>query len=358
MRILLRLILVLAVLTIVYVIGIYVEIPYNIRTKGIIMPAREWRLERLPDGTILNSQINNLTNRITYYSVLEFQRGDHAELMVNEKVFAGTTINQGDTIGFIRSYEEERRLLGLQMSLAEQEGLLKVSLSGEKQEEINAAREKLVLAEQEFETQEKLMARMESLWENGVIADEAWERARNEYIIKRQNINIARSVLEMVSTGAKPEERELIETNIRSFKRQIEQTENRIAAFNIISPMHGTIIREQRTNPASESIIRVACMDSMIVTLPVDFHLLPYIKPGNPVNLRINSGRTVYPARIINIDNTIHYLDRRQNIFVTAIADNNPERFMPNMLVQAEIVGGSVSTRDYLLRIFKGVFEN
>jgi hypothetical protein len=99
-------------------------------------------------------------------------------------------------------------------------------------------------------------------------------------------------------------------------------------------------------------------MDSMIITLPVDFYLLPYIKTGNPVNLRINSGRTVYPARIINIDNTIHYLDRRQNIFVTAIADNNPGRFMPNMLVQAEIVGGTVSVGDYMKRVFKGVFEN
>jgi hypothetical protein len=358
MRIFFRLILVLAVLTVLYAVGRYVEIPYNIRTKGIIMPAREWRLERLPDGTILNSQLNNLTNRITYYSVLEFQRGDHAEFVINEDVFTRTAISLGDTIGYIRSYEEERRLLGLQMALAEQEGLLKVSLSGEKQEEINAAREKLVLAEQEYETQEKLMARMESLWENGVIADEARELARNEYIIKRQNINIARSVLEMVSSGAKPEQRELIETNIRSYRRQIEQTENRISAFNILSPLSGTIIREQRTNPASEQIIRVACMDSMIITLPVDFYLLPYIKTGNPVNLRINSGRTVYPARIINIDNTIHYLDRRQNIFVTAIADNNPGRFMPNMLVQAEIVGGTVSIGDYMQRIFKGVFEN
>lgn len=358
MRILFRLILVILALTVIMAVAYYVEIPYNIRTKGIVMPVREWRIERLSDGTILNSQINNLSNRITYYSVLEFQRGDHAEFLINEKVFTASMINPGDTIGYIRSYEEERRLLGLQTALAEQEGLLRVSLSGEKQEEINAAREKLVLAEQEHETQKRLMARMESLWENGVIAEEAWELARNDYLARRQNVNIARSVLEMVSTGAKPEERDLIETNINSYKRQIEQTENRIAAFNILAPISGTIIREQRTNPDSEPIIRVACMDSMIVTLPVEFYQLPYINNGSVVNVRINSRRTVYPARIINIDNTIHYLDRRQNIFVTAVVENNPERFMPNMLVQAEIVGGRISMRDYLTRMFKVVFEN
>ena len=358
MRSLFRVILVFLALTAIMAVAYYVEIPYNIRTKGIMMPVREWRIERLSDGTILNSQYNNLTNRITYYSVLEFQRGDHAEFLVNEKVFSGNRINPGDTIGYIRSYEEERRLLGLQTALAEQEGLLKISLSGEKQEEINAARERLVLAEQEYETQKKLMARMEALWENGVIAEEAWELARNEYLIKRQNINIARSVLEMISTGVKPEERELIQTNINSYKRQIEQTENRIAAFNILAPISGTIIREQRTGSDGEPIIRVACMDSMIVTLPVEFYQLPYIDNGSVVNVRINSRRTVYSARIINIDNTIHYLDRRQNIFVTAVVENNPERFMPNMLVQAEIVGGRISMRDYLNRMFKVIFEN
>jgi hypothetical protein len=358
MKILFRLVLIFLILVILAVAAFYIEIPYNINTRGIVMPAREWNLVRLSDGTILNTAKNNITNKISYYSVLEFQRGDHAEFIANMRVFSGNTINIGDTVGYIRSFEEERRLLGLQSALEEQKGLLKISLSGEKHEEVNAARERLVLAEHEYETQGKLMARIESLWENGVIADEAWELARNEYLVKRQNINIARSVLEMVSTGAKPEERELIETNIRSYNRQIEQTKNRIAAFNILAPISGTIIREQSSSPGIDPIIRVACLDTMIVTLPVELYQLSYIDNGNMVNLRINSGRTVYPAKIINVDNTIQYLDRRQNVFVTAAVENNTGRFMPNMLLQAEIVGGTISLRDYLSRTFKVVFEN
>jgi multidrug efflux pump subunit AcrA (membrane-fusion protein) len=358
MRILFRLILVILVLTVIMAIAYYVEIPYNIRTKGIVMPVREWRIERLSDGTILNSQLNNLTNRITYYSVLEFQRGDHAEFLINEKVFAASRVNPGDTIGYIRSYEEERRLLGLQTALAEQEGLLRrFPFRGKSRKRSMPQGRGWCWPSRNTRPQKRLMARMESLWEQGVIAEEAWELARNDYLTRRQNVNIARSVLEMVSTGVKPEERELIETNIISYKRQIEQTENRIAAFNILAPISGTIIREQRTDPGSEPIIRVACMDSMIVTLPVEFYQLPYIDNGSVVNVRINSRRTVYPARIINIDNTIHYLDRRQNIFVTAVVENNPDRFMPNMLVQAEIVGGTeYPYGDYLNRMFKGGF--
>lgn len=358
MRLLFRVIPVLLIIILVSTIAYYVEIPYNINTKGIMIPAREWNLERLSDGSILNSDKNHITNKISYYSVLEFQRGDHAEFIVNEKVFSGKSISRGDTVGFIRSYEEERRLLGLRTDLEEQKGLLNISLSGEKQEEINAAREKLALAEQEYETQKRLVARMEALHNTRVIADEAWELAQNDYLVKKQNINIARAELERVSTGAKPEERELIRTNINSLERQIEQTENRIAAFNILAPFTGTIIREQRPESGSQSIIRVADLERMVVTFPVEYYQLNYIENGNLVNLRINSQRTPYPATIIDKDNTIQYIDRRQNVYITAVVENNPGSLMPNMLVNAEIVGESISVRDYISRLFKVVFEN
>ena len=358
MKILFRLVLILVIFSALYALSIYVEIPYNINTKGVIMPVREWRLVRLPDGTILNTEKDNLANRITNYSVLEFRRGDLAEFVANEKVFSQRTVSKGDTVGYIKSFEEEQRLLELYSGLQEQRGLLRVYLSGEKEEEINAARERLLLAEQEYETQKKLMARMQSLHETGVIADEAWELAWNDYQVKRQNMNIALSTLEIISTGAKPEEIELVRTNISSYEKQIAQTRKRIDAFNIKAPFSGTILRQQAPEPDGESIIRVAGTDRLIVSLPVDLYQLAYIENGNPVNLKINSGRRTFKAHVHNVDNTVHFIDMRQKVFVTAIVEEEPDRFLPNMLVQAEIVCQSVSVRDYLKRLFSVVFEN
>ena len=322
------------------------------------MPVKEWKLDRLSDGTILNTKKNNLTNRISYYSVLEFQRGDHARFIINERILSGKTINEGDTIGHIRSYEEERRLLTLMSELEKQKRLLQISLSGEKQEELNAAREKLILTEREYETQKKLVARMEILHVTGVIADEEWELALNDFLVKEQNMIIARSTMEVVSTGAKPEEQELIRANINSCQKQIRQIENRIDAFNILAPFSGTIIRRQGNEPDNESIIRIADMNRMVVTLPVELYQLAYIENGNPVNLKIDSERRNYRAKVIDVDNTVQFMDQRQNIFITAIVEEEPERLLPNMLVQAEIVCGKVSVRDFLKRMFKEVFEN
>jgi hypothetical protein len=54
----------------------------------------------------------------------------------------------------------------------------------------------------------------------------------------------------------------------------------------------------------------------------------------------------------------VHYIDRRQNIFVTAVVENNPGSLLPNMLVQVEINGETISAWDYFRRVFRGVFEN
>ncbi len=345
-------------LLILAVVAVYVEIPYNINTRGVVVPVSEWRLDRLGDGTILNTKKDNLNNRISYYSVLEFQRGDHAEFVMNPGILDGYRVEKGDTVGRIRSFEEERRLLTLQSQLEEQRRLLGISLSGEKEQAINAAREKLLLAEKEYDTQQRLVARMKTLWEMNVIADEEWELALNEYLIKEQNVSIARSEMEIVSTGAKPEEQALIRSNINSFERQIEQTLERIDAFNILAPVSGTVIRQQTPEIDVESIIRVADLNRMIVTLPVELFQLVYIENGNHVNLRINSGRRNYSARIIGIDNTVQFINQKQNVFLTAVVEEEPQRFMPNMLVQAEIVCGEVSAWDYFKRMFKVVFEN
>jgi hypothetical protein len=340
-------------------VSAYIKIPYNINTKGVVVPVKEWSLTRLPDGTIVNTEKDNLTNRITYYSVMEFQRGDHAEFIVNEKVFSGSHVSKGDTIGYIRSYEEEKRLLELTGGLEEQIGVLQVYLTGEKQEEVDVAMERVILAEQEYEIQKKFLERAQILYETGVIAAEEWELQLNEYQVKRQNMNIARSVGEALASGSKQEEIDLVRNNIRFYERQIEQAEKRIDAFNIVAPFSGTIAREQMQEQIDiESLMRVVNMEVMLVRLPVELYQLDYIENGDQINLQLNSARQTYQAKVIEVDNTVQFIDQRQNVFITALVDENSDRFIPNMLVEAEIECGELSSWNFMKRMFKIVFEN
>jgi hypothetical protein len=359
MKILLRLSLLIVVLVVLTAGAAFIKIPYNINTKGVVVPLKEWSLTRLSDGTILNTEKSNLTNRISYFSVMEFQRGDHAEFIVNEKVFNGSHVTMGDTVGYIRSFEEEKRLLELTGGLEEQRGVLQVYLTGEKQEEVDVAMERVILAEQEYEIQKKFLARYQTLYETGVISDEEWELALNDYQVKRQNMNIARSVGEALAAGSKKEEIDLVRNNIRFFERQIEQAEQRIDAFTIIAPFTGTITREQINEQIDmESLIRVVNTEVLIVRLPVDLYQLDYIDNGNQINLLMNSGRNSYKATVIEVDNTVQFIDQRQNVFITAIVEESIDRFIPNMLVEAEIECGDLSAWNFMKRMFTIVFEN
>lgn len=355
----LRLSLFLLVIVILAALSSYIKIPYNINTKGVVVPVKEWSLTRLTDGTILNTEKNNLTNRISYFSVMEFQRGDHAEFILNEKVYNGSRVSKGDTIGYIRSYEEEKRVLELTGALEEQKGVLQVYLTGEKQEEVAVARERAILAEQEFETQKKFLARAQILYETGVISDEEWELQLNEYQVKRQNMNIARSESDALASGSKQEEIDLVRNNIKFFERQIEQAGKRIDAFNIVAPFSGTIAREQIQVPTeTETLIRVIDTGMLLVRLPVELYQMGYIENGNRINLQVNSGRLTYEAKVIEVDNTVQFIDQRQNVFITALVEKSTEMFIPNMLVEAEIECGDLSALNFMKRIFKIVFAN
>ena len=358
MKILIKLVLVCAVISALYIITGFIKISYNISSKGIIIPLREWRIERLSGSILLSTEKDNMMNRISGFSVIEFQRGDHAEFLSGGMALSGNKINKGDTVGYIVSPEEERRLLVLNSQLEEQKRSLQVALTGEKEEQIKAAREGFILAEKEYETQRKLAARMKNLHESGVIADEAWEIAMNEYQVKKQNMHIARSVLDDIASGVKPEELELIRTNIKSLQKQVDQTKKRLDAFNITAPFSGTVISQLSSGINSELIIQLADMNELIIRIPVELYQLEYIRIGNEVRFGLNSGGQKYYANVAAIDNSVQHIDQKQHVFVSAILKNEPDIFFPNMRVKTDIICGQITVRDILKRMFKLISEN
>jgi hypothetical protein len=96
----------------------------------------------------------------------------------------------------------------------------------------------------------------------------------------------------------------------------------------------------------------------LLVRLPVELYQMGYIENGNRINLQVNSGRLTYEAKVIEVDNTVQFIDQRQNVFITALVEKSTEMFIPNMLVEAEIECGDLSALNFMKRIFKIVFAN
>jgi hypothetical protein len=341
------------------VAGYYLlEISYTVQSRGIVLPLKEWSLKKSGDGTLVTVFKDNLKSTVTSFSITEFQRGELAGFRVNDEVLNKDYVNIGDTIGIVNSSEEERRYVELLAELQVQKSLLQVHSTGEKPETVQMAYEAMIRADHEYETQKKVTERNEILFNEKFISAEEYELSYNEYLVKKHNRNIARSNFEAVSTGAKEEQLNYLMATINALELQINQAEERMRSFHIISPVNGMVVGRRGSVVNEESVIIIVDNSQRLVVFPVEVHQLPYIETGQQVVLKSGSYGFSLNANIISVDNFVQMVDQRQNIFITALIEENGPEIIPGMIVDATVKCGMVSVKEYFKRLFRIVYAN
>jgi hypothetical protein len=336
----------------------YMKLPYNISSRGLIMPVKEWSLKRSTDGTLISMYKDYERNLTTHFSVTEFQRGDLVEFIINKDLVPDKLIHIGDTIGIIRSMEEERRLVELMAELQVQKSLLRVHSTGEKPESVKMAYEAIIKAEHEYKTQKKVTERNEILFNDDVIPEEEYELSLNEYLVKKQNLSIAQSNYEAVSTGAKPEQLDFINASIRSLELQIENSNERLQSFNLISPINGILMGRRGTQNNEETVVNIADLSQFIVVLPIEFFQVPHIKTGQEVSLKMDSYGISISAEIVGINNVVQMVEQRQNVFVTARINDDRHDIIAGGIADATVRCGLIPASEYFKRLFRIVYAH
>lgn len=337
----------------------YITIRYPLTGQGIVYAGYEWTLGKTIDGNLINSLRDNFNNSVTQYRVNEFQRGDIAEFKLQGEILSKDFISSGDTVGFIHSGNDVSRLLELEGELLSQQKLLDFYASGEKPEEIQAAYDRMILARQQFENQEKIFNRNKALFERGHISEEEFELSQTDYQISYQNYLIAKSEHESLQSGAKPEQLELIRANIRSLEQNIGHLKSLIDEFNIISPISGKIIRKQGNTPEFEVILRIADTSSLVVIIPMELYNIPYLEQGQTVHVISPINGTKIPATIKSFDNSTHNINQSQYVFVSVIIDSDDALgIMPDMRVEVSLRSDPVNLIEYARRFMNEVYNN
>ena len=335
-----------------------IHIPYNVRSQGIVYPIREWVLTKADEGLLTHTLHDHFNQAVSYHAITEFQRGDHGEFVLHEDVFLKDRIMENDTIGYLRSNEEQRLLMELSGQLEVNRRMLEVYATGERPEDVAVARERMNLARSEYETQLKLMERADRLLKEEVISPQDHELARNAFEIKRLAFEIARSEYEAIQAGAKPEQLELARAEIRSLESQIDQINARLDAFIIRAPFSGIILREGPDMDTTGRIVRVADNTAYIAVIPVETHYLPYLSTGQKITLTPEAREQPVMATIEAIGNSVQVINRRQNVFITAVLDEHPAYIFPKMRIRAEINTGKITPREYAARLIKTIYAN
>ncbi len=337
------------IILVLYFFGYNPSFVFSTKTKLIIHPTQEWELVRTIDGNLISIQKNHLKNYVNSYAVTEFQRGDAVKFVLNTKIFDQDVIHKGDTIGYVYSNEEQRRLIQLKGELGVLNAELEFHTTGQKPEDVELAKRNLDLALQEFETQRKLMARSEALISDLVISKEQYDIDFNALKVKELSVELARANLASIDTGEKPEMEKLIRSKIEALSNEIGQIQNRLDLLTVVSPIRGILSIDHKSlmtiplNENVETIVKIIDIEKPIGLMPIRVAHRSAISNGAEVKLRKddNKGRVVLINNIAQISIGSPYM-----FYVVELEKNNNYTYGESQ--DAAVYGSEIPFRTFL----------
>ena len=340
-----------AIIAIILFIVLPINLPYSIEVPGKVLPQKEWILSKSNNGMIVTQLVNNKTGLSEDYFVTQFERGDAVKLELNSNR-NNFSVSKNDTIGIIHSNEIDRRLVQLRGKLAETKASLKINLTGNKKSIIKAAEQKLAYEKEKSSEQKKILARLKAMYEKELISLEEYEIAQNESNLNDINIAIAEAQLEAVKTGQKPEQIQLIKSQILSIEDEITTLEGRLSNFVIISPIDGTVNQIVK----SDTILFVADTSGYVILMPVNIKEKEYLDRDVTIDLQLPFSNNITEANFLGLDNKVQIFNGTQVILAKAIVDKDKINFLPGMYVQCKLHLGSVSIKERINKIFTRIF--
>lgn len=296
----------------------FLTIEYKIYSRGLVIPAKEWVLTRSSDGNFVTSFKDNIKGVNTSFNVTEFSRGDVVEVSLSSKFLEDNLVLKGDTIGFVNSNEEQRRLRELEDDLQVLKAELIFFTTGQKPEDRDITRERLRLAHADLETENLLFQRNLKLFQDSVITKQEIEILENTLRVKEIEVLIRDAEYRSTITGEKPEQEKLIESKIIQIENQISKIQERLGNFIIVAPFDGVLVQNSLETPGMMKII-VYEKNKMVSLIPVDIFDKKYLSMENLVKINLRSIDKELNAEILKIDNVIQRINQRQVFFITAI---------------------------------------
>lgn len=327
------------------------DLTYSVRTRAVVKAKVEWEIFRNSEGSISSLLRNNLTGSISSYGNTEFRRGDVMKFEMLPGLYEGGYVEKGDTIGYLYSNDEQMRLIEMKGELKVLESQLKYYTAGQKPEDVVKAEREVDLANQELETQRKLMKRTEMLMKDSVISVQQYEMDLNELKVKALRKTLAEAALNSIKAGDKPEQIELIHSRISALRQQIKQVENRLEYMTLISPLPGMIVLE-RNFDNQDMLLKVIDTSNYIGVAPLLLQDREYITEGSEVHIITQLYEKTPCGFIKDFNNVSEIVDGQGVVFFTIQFDKSLPILFPGNFIEIEVKGVGLRPIQYMAKSF------
>jgi putative peptide zinc metalloprotease protein len=258
-------------------------------------------------------------------------------LSITPAVREGDMVRSGELIARISSSELQADLAESRAGLDRAESQLELLKKGPRPEEISQVEDLIEQVRMKLKKSDADLSRSEELAAKGMIPAEQLEEAKTSNEVLKSEVEFYKKQKTLLKQGARPEELEIAEAEIRAIQAKIDRLETQLAAENIISPINGVVTSVK----TGSEIMQVARTDTMRVRIPVPEKEISPVIPGRSVRFRTRS----YPG--VTFDGEVTIVAEQteegqlQPIFVvTAVAPNIDGLLKPGMTGHAKIYCG------------------
>jgi hypothetical protein len=319
---------------------------YRLDTEATLFGVKEWELLRTIDGNLITVERNHEKGLVDQYGVTEFQRGDVVHFMIHPTLQYQSEVKAGDTIGFVYSNEEQRRLKELEGQYEVLKSEYQFHTTGQKPEDELLSRRELSMAQQALTTQQKLLERSEWLFRDSVISLQQYELDVNEYRIKELAVKVAEARLASVTTGEKVEQALWIASRMSLIEGQIAQIRERLSFFTVLSPINGTLIRQWADK--EEVLVKIVDFSSYVVRIGVRSAERHLFEQGSRFVLSNYSDS----GSIISVGNVEHRSINGHQIYLTEVLSGKDNPYIYGHQTAVRIYGKPLNVRQFIYVMF------
>ncbi len=337
---------ILAVIILVFIAASVISFPHSIQLYGKLVPMQRWVLMRTEDGQVTYMTVNYLTGMQESFYANQMERGEIVKFHLLPGLAGRERVVYQDTLAVMTSSEANERLAQLQgerdMAIAN----LIAARSGEKQSVVDTYRHRLEQARSIAEEKSNMADRAVKLYEKKLLSLAEYEVAVNEARVAHSEVESAMAQLTDIRTGVKPEQVQLLETQIESLNRQIELAAQRIKSYTILAPFSGTL----ETMVNTDTLLILSDDSQYALLMPVRTADCAELRLGMTVSYSITGQGEPPPAVICKIGREIQYLNGESVRLVTAKVDKSAWNVSPGTILPCRLGTGRTAAIKRLLQ--------
>lgn len=328
------------------VVLIPIKIPNNISAYAKILPSKELVAIKGSNGQIITHLINNYSGIVEYVKTIQVDREDFASLSLkakNSHVFAG------DTVAVFTSSHTNLIIEQSKGEISLQEKLLDSQLSGEKSSTINEQEKIYEISKINYSDQEAIFNRAAALYKAELISVEEYDLAKN--LLAKLKLDEEKEFQNLLSlkSGLKPEEISITKDKIDALKKQKNILENRISAYNLISPFDGFVFGSS----SIDTLFTISEINSYVALIPIQIEKAPFLHINQEVTF-INLD-SLHSITIQSTDPQIRIINGKKYIVFKSQFQIDKKLF--NSIYECSIIGEDRTILNILIDKINSLFK-